>query len=125
MTLNVRPFNLIMLMILFDIDDFIFITIILSYISSLSLVFIFYVTASLRSLREAMKDLAISEGQKFTVLDPRPSVYFHHRRDGDMDYLSAIINEINDDVCILWCIGDSFSLSVALCLYIFFFFFYH
>ncbi|XP_042868594.1 alanyl-tRNA editing protein Aarsd1-like [Penaeus japonicus] len=53
--------------------------------------------ASLRSLREAMKDLAISEGQKFTALDPRPSVYFHHRRDGDMDYLGAIINEINDE----------------------------
>lgn len=48
-----------------------------------------------------MKDLAISEGQKFTVLHPRPAVYFHHRRDGDMEYLSAIINEINDDVCIL------------------------
>ncbi|XP_042204093.1 alanyl-tRNA editing protein Aarsd1-B-like isoform X2 [Homarus americanus] len=53
--------------------------------------------SSLKSLRDAMKDLAVFEGQKFLAQDPRPQVYFHHRRDGDMDYLSAIINEINDE----------------------------
>lgn len=53
--------------------------------------------SALKSLKEAMKDLAVSEGQKFLTQNPRPEVYFHHRRDGDMDYLSAIINEINDE----------------------------
>ncbi|XP_045615365.1 alanyl-tRNA editing protein Aarsd1-B [Procambarus clarkii] len=55
---------------------------------------------ALKSLRDALKDLAVSEGQKFLAQHPRPQVYFHHRRDGDMDYLSAIINEI-DDECVL------------------------
>ncbi|XP_071530738.1 alanyl-tRNA editing protein Aarsd1-B [Panulirus ornatus] len=56
--------------------------------------------STLRSLKEALKDLAVAEGQKFLAQDPRPKVYFHHRRDGDMNYLGAIINEINDE-CVL------------------------
>ncbi|XP_064106237.1 alanyl-tRNA editing protein Aarsd1-B-like [Macrobrachium nipponense] len=53
--------------------------------------------SSLKSLKDAFKDLAAFEGQKFLSQNPRPKVYFHHRRDGDMDYLSGIINEINDE----------------------------
>ncbi|XP_068233117.1 alanyl-tRNA editing protein Aarsd1-like [Palaemon carinicauda] len=53
--------------------------------------------SSLKSLRDAFKDLAVCEGQKFLSQNPRPKVYFHHRRDGDMDYLAVIINEINDE----------------------------
>lgn len=53
--------------------------------------------STLRSLRDAFKDLAVAEGQKFLAGDPRPKVFFHHRRDGDIDYLRTIINEINDE----------------------------
>lgn len=52
---------------------------------------------SLKSLKDAFKDLAICEGQKFLTENPLPKVFFHHRRDGDMDYLGTIINEINDE----------------------------
>lgn len=50
-----------------------------------------------KSLREAFKDLAVSEAKTFMALDPRPPVFFHHRRDGDNDYLNSIINDINDE----------------------------
>ncbi|KAK7076244.1 Alanyl-tRNA editing protein Aarsd1 [Halocaridina rubra] len=53
--------------------------------------------ASLRSLRESFKDLAAAEAQKILAEDPKPKVYIHHRKDGDMDYLNAIINQINDE----------------------------
>ncbi|KAG0717148.1 Alanyl-tRNA editing protein Aarsd1-B [Chionoecetes opilio] len=50
-----------------------------------------------KSLREALKDLAVCEAKTFLGVEPRPPAFFHHRHDGDNDYLSAIINEINDE----------------------------
>lgn len=50
-----------------------------------------------KSLREAFKDLAVCEAKAFLAQEPRPPVFFHHRRDGDSDYLGVIINEINDE----------------------------
>lgn len=58
-------------------------------------------TETLKSLNEAFKDLAVAEAFKFNQISPRPKLFFHHRKDGDADYLGAIIAEINDRVNII------------------------
>lgn len=50
-----------------------------------------------KSIKEALKDIAVFEAKTFLAQDPRPPVFFHHRRDGDTDYLNAIVNEMNDE----------------------------
>lgn len=60
--------------------------------------FFFPFKAAQKSLKEALKDIAVFEAKTFLALDPRPPVFFHHRQDGDIDYLNAIINEMNDEV---------------------------
>lgn len=62
-----------------------------------------------RSLRDAMKDIARLEVEKFKLLnlEEKQNLFVHHRRDGDMEYLGAIINEFNyENICKLLTAGE-------------------
>jgi len=63
-----------------------------------------------------IRDLALLEVQKFKLLEPRPSLLSLHRREEIPDFMSIIVNEINDvEVTIFITMGDENS-SGQMCL---------
>ncbi|XP_076039685.1 alanyl-tRNA editing protein Aarsd1-B [Oratosquilla oratoria] len=53
--------------------------------------------ATQKQLREALKDLAIAEAEKVKNQTPKPKWFMHHRTNADNDYLSTIVNSIDDE----------------------------
>ncbi|CAL4154820.1 unnamed protein product [Meganyctiphanes norvegica] len=52
-----------------------------------------------KSVKDSMKDIACLEVEKFKMqnVQEKSTLFVHHRRDGDLEYLGAIINELNDE----------------------------
>ncbi|KAK4305998.1 hypothetical protein Pmani_022144 [Petrolisthes manimaculis] len=50
-----------------------------------------------KSLKDGFRDLATLEAQRFLTQQPTPQIFTHHRKDGDLEYLGAIINEIDNE----------------------------
>ncbi|RXG67624.1 Alanyl-tRNA editing protein Aarsd1-A [Armadillidium vulgare] len=51
----------------------------------------------MKSLNEALRDLATAEAFRFNQQSPKSKIYFHHRRDGDLEYLGALVSAIDDE----------------------------
>ena len=62
---------------------------------------------SLKSNSNMLKELAIHEVKIFKETSPLPKYFFHHRPDGDQDFVNTVLKEIGDlDITTIIITGD-------------------
>lgn len=58
---------------------------------------------SQKTIQTLLRDIATLEAEKFKSQQSRPPLFIYHRKEGDLDFLNALLKEINDEdlLCLL------------------------
>ncbi|CAB0009555.1 unnamed protein product [Nesidiocoris tenuis] len=68
-----------------------------------------------KSLQTVLKDGASLEIAKLKASNPKPTFFFHHRKEAEMDYVNYFIKELNDPaILLLLVVGDGPECHVVL-----------